>query len=159
MALKPGAMWFDGLWEQPGGFDWRVTELYELIHSIDPACLVGNNHHHAPIDGEDFQMFEKDLPGENQGGFSAGAPISALLPVPGITLYAVTKAYLRSFGRSLSYELRPYGVGVTTVSPSAMNVWLPALIALLPGPLVQWIWKRFKTRMTGKGEGISQKIA
>ena len=63
MALKPGAMWFDGLWDQPADFDWRVRELYDLIHSIDPACLVGNNHHHAPLPGEDFQMFEKDLPG------------------------------------------------------------------------------------------------
>ncbi len=78
MAHKPGALWFDGLWDQPAGFDWRVTELYDLIHSIDPACLIGNNHHKAPLPGEDFQMFERDLPGENQGGFSADSPVSAL---------------------------------------------------------------------------------
>ena len=78
MALKPGAMWFDGLWDQPADFDWRVTELYDLIHSIDPACLVGNNHHKAPLPGEDFQMFERDIPGENKGGYSDGSPISAL---------------------------------------------------------------------------------
>ena len=78
MAHKPGALWFDGLWDQPEGFDWRVTELYELIHSIDPSCLIGNNHHKAPLPGEDFQMFERDLPGENQGGFSANSPVSAL---------------------------------------------------------------------------------
>ena len=78
MAHRPGALWFDGLWDQPEGFDWRVTELYELIHSIDPACLIGNNHHKAPLPGEDFQMFERDLPGENQGGFSADSPVSAL---------------------------------------------------------------------------------
>ena len=78
MAHKPGALWFDGLWDQPEGFDWRVTELYDLIHSIDPSCLIGNNHHKAPLPGEDFQMFERDLPGENQGGFSANSPVSAL---------------------------------------------------------------------------------
>ena len=78
MAHRPGALWFDGLWDQPEGFDWRVTELYDLIHSIDPSCLIGNNHHKAPLPGEDFQMFERDLPGENQGGFSANSPVSAL---------------------------------------------------------------------------------
>src|SRR5262249_27932000 len=32
---------------------------------------VGNNHHVAPFAGEDFQMFEKDLPGGNTAGFNA----------------------------------------------------------------------------------------
>lgn len=117
--------------------------------------------------------------------------MAARLPEPGITIYSATKAYLKSFGRSLSYELKPYGVGVTTVCPAAiatplyrldakkmrlgvrtgliqtprwlvrralramflgrrvlspafMNVWLPPLIALLPGPLIAAIWKRIK---------------
>jgi len=39
--------------------------------------LIGNNHHLLPIDGEDFQMFEKDLPGSNTTGFG-GADISQL---------------------------------------------------------------------------------
>ena len=34
------------------------------------AALVGSNHHLAPIPGEDFQMFEKDLPGHNTNGFA-----------------------------------------------------------------------------------------
>jgi alpha-L-fucosidase len=40
--------------------------------------LVGNNHHVAPFEGEDFQMFEKDLPGGNTTGFSADSKIGAL---------------------------------------------------------------------------------
>lgn len=46
--------------------------------------------------------------------------MAARLPVPGITIYSATKAYLKSFGRSLSFELKPYGVGVTTVCPAAI---------------------------------------
>lgn len=46
--------------------------------------------------------------------------MAARLPAPGITIYSATKAYLKSFGRSLSYELKPYGVGVTTVCPAAI---------------------------------------
>ena len=30
------------------------------------------------------------------------------------------------------------------ISPAFMNVWLPPLIRLLPGRLVDWLWKRIK---------------
>ena len=78
MAYKPAALWFDGMWDREKDFNWRMEELYELIHGIDSSCLIGNNHHRAPLEGEDFQMFERDLPGENEGGYSAGVPISVL---------------------------------------------------------------------------------
>src|SRR5581483_11369868 len=32
--------------------------------------MIGNNHHMQPFAGEDFQMFERDLPGENKSGLS-----------------------------------------------------------------------------------------
>jgi alpha-L-fucosidase len=72
-----GGIWFDGWWDKPGA-DWRLEEQYALIHSLQPACLVGNNHHVAPFAGEDFQMFERDIPGQNTAGYSADAPVSAL---------------------------------------------------------------------------------
>ena len=72
-----GAIWFDGVWDQPEDFDWQLEEQYALIHKLQPACLVGNNHHRTPYAGEDFQMFERDLPGENSAGLS-GQSISAL---------------------------------------------------------------------------------
>ena len=78
----PRALWFDGSWDhEEEGFDWRLEELYAYIHSIAPDCLVGNNHHKAVKQGEDFQMFEKDLPGENSAGFSGTSVISATLPL------------------------------------------------------------------------------
>ena len=46
--------------------------------------------------------------------------MAAKLPCPGITVYSATKAYLKSFGKSLYFEMRPYGVGVTTVCPGAI---------------------------------------
>lgn len=70
-------IWFDGNWERPTA-NWHYDEIYALIHKLNPAIMVGNNHHLAPKDGEDFQMFEKDLPGGNTSGFSGQSKIGAL---------------------------------------------------------------------------------
>lgn len=70
-------IWFDGHWERPD-VNWHYDEIYSLIHRLNPKVLIGNNHHIAPFRGEDFQMFEKDLPGENKTGFSGDSKISAL---------------------------------------------------------------------------------
>lgn len=65
-----GGIWFDGMWDKINA-DWRLQQTYGLIHKLQPAAMVGSNHHIAPIEGEDFQMFEKDLPGFNTTGFSS----------------------------------------------------------------------------------------
>lgn len=70
-------IWFDGMWDKPSA-DWRLKKTYDLIHRLQPAALVGSNHHLAPFDGEDFQMFEKDLPGNNTTGFSGDQKIGNL---------------------------------------------------------------------------------
>lgn len=72
-----GAIWFDGVWDQPADFNWQLPEQYALIHRLQPGCMVGNNHHRTPYPGEDFQLFERDLPGENTAGYS-GQSVSAL---------------------------------------------------------------------------------
>ena len=46
--------------------------------------------------------------------------MAATFPMPGITVYSATKAFLKSFGKSLYFEMHPYGVGVTTVCPAAI---------------------------------------
>ncbi len=79
-------IWFDGHWDQldndvdktlQSKVNWHYDEIYTLIHGLQPQCLISNNHHLTPIAGEDFQAFEKDLPGFNTTGFG-GASISQL---------------------------------------------------------------------------------
>lgn len=75
-----GAIWFDGWWDHDADsipFDWELPEQYKLIHDLQPSCLIGNNHHQIPNPGEDIQIFERDLPGENNAGLS-GQEISHL---------------------------------------------------------------------------------
>ncbi|GAB3561252.1 alpha-L-fucosidase [Spirosoma luteolum] len=88
-----GGIWFDGWWDQSAddaghtgatapasktGIDWKLDRTYSLIHRLQPACLIGNNHHVAPFPGEDFQMFEKDLPGSKTTGFNEAQTIGQL---------------------------------------------------------------------------------
>lgn len=74
------AIWFDGWWdhdEDSVPFNWELERQYELIHSLQPGCLVGNNHHQPVFEGEDIQIFERDVPGENKAGLS-GQEVGAL---------------------------------------------------------------------------------
>lgn len=50
--------------------------------------------------------------------------MTAWVPAPGIAVYSASKAYLVSFGKGLSHELKPYGVTVTTVCPAAVDTGL-----------------------------------
>jgi len=70
-------IWFDGWWDKPSA-DWKLDEQYDVIHKLQPSCLIGNNHHRAIKPGEDFQMFEKDLPGHNTTGFSKESEVGQL---------------------------------------------------------------------------------
>jgi len=70
-------IWFDGMWDKEKT-DWRLQKTYSLIHQLQPGALVGSNHHRTPFEGEDFQMFEKDLPGHNTTGFALEQKIGDL---------------------------------------------------------------------------------
>jgi alpha-L-fucosidase len=56
-----GGVWLDGMNDKPLA-EWRLESLYGLIHSLQPAALVGNNHGMKPYEGEDFQIFREQLP-------------------------------------------------------------------------------------------------
>jgi alpha-L-fucosidase len=72
-----GGIWFDGWWDKPDA-DWRLTQTYERIHALQPQALIGNNHHRRPFPGEDFQMFERDLPGQKTAAFNDQSEVGDL---------------------------------------------------------------------------------
>lgn len=65
-------------------------------------------------------LFGEEMKRRHQGYILNVSSLTAQIPAPGITLYAATKAYLKSYSKSLYFEMRPYGVGVTTVLPAAV---------------------------------------
>ena len=85
-----GGIWFDGEWDQfqwdgkrfgKAMADFKLDEVYSLIHKLQPQALIGSNHHLAPNPGEDFQMFEKDLPGRSTKSFATSADDIGNLPL------------------------------------------------------------------------------
>jgi alpha-L-fucosidase len=72
-----GGIWFDGWWDRPDA-DWQLGRTYALIHDLQPQALIGSNHHRRPNPGEDFQMFEKDLPGGRSQSFNSDSEIGNL---------------------------------------------------------------------------------
>jgi alpha-L-fucosidase len=73
---------FDGYWPRQGfeegdeanyfqaGGEWDLAGTYDLIHELQPGAMVTNNAHVPLQPGEDYQVFELDLPGEDTAGFN-----------------------------------------------------------------------------------------
>lgn len=113
-----GAIWFDGWWDHDQDsipFDWQLEEQYALIHRLQPACLVGNNHHQTPIEGEDIQIFERDLPGENKAGLSgqdvSKLPLETCQTMNGMWGYKIIDQNYKSADTLIRYLVSTSGKG------------------------------------------------
>ena len=91
----------------------------ELMAEDEPRMTLMNTLH-VMTPTKLMILFGNDMKQRGHGFMLSVASMAAKLPCPGITTYSATKAYLRSFGKSLSYEMKPYGVGMTTVCPAAI---------------------------------------
>ena len=108
-----GGIWLDGYWDHDADsvpFDWKMKDFYRYIHALKPACLIGNNHHISPIEGEDFQMFERDLPGENTAGLSgqevSQLPLEMCQTMNGMWGYKVSDQQYKSTGELIQLIAR-----------------------------------------------------
>jgi alpha-L-fucosidase len=174
-----GGFWFDGWWDKPNA-EWDLTGTYRLIHELQPGALVGNNHHVTPFPGEDFQIFEQDLPGKNTAGFNkaevaGGLPLETCMTINGSwgfdardTNYKSTafiiQALVESAGRGANLLLnigpRSDGTIEQEVSQRLLEVgaWLKtygeAVYSTRLGPIPPQPWGV----STQKGERAAQKI-
>ena len=82
------------------------TEAMLSLHMLTPTRLCF--------------LFCEEMKHRRQGYIINVSSMVAQMPTPGITIYAASKAYLKSYSKSLYFEMRPYGVGVTTVLPGAI---------------------------------------
>jgi len=148
-------IWFDGHWDQLDNdhdkknvskVNWHYDEIYSLIHRLQPNCLIGNNHHLLPIPGEDFQMFEKDLPGGNTTGFG-GQEVSNKMPLETCETindswgFNITDHRYKSVKELIHYLVKDAGFGANF------------LLNIGPMPNGQ-IQPEFKERLAAMGEWL-----
>lgn len=112
------AIWFDGKWDHDQDsipFDWQLGEQYDMIHRLQPGCLIGNNHHEDVIPGEDIQIFERDVPGENTAGYSEQAisriPLETCQTMNGMWGYKVVDTDYKDARTLIRYLVKTSGVG------------------------------------------------
>jgi len=109
-------IWFDGKWDKKNA-DWHFDEIYKVIHDLQPQCLIGNNHHESVLPGEDFQMFEKDLPGKSTHGFASKPEDIGTLPkevcetINGSWGFNLKDNVNKSKGTLVQYLVRAAGYG------------------------------------------------
>lgn len=156
-----GAIWFDGWWDQDQnpGFDWQLPEQYAMIHKLQPACLVGNNHHQTPFPGEDIQIFERDLPGENNAGLSgqevSPLPLETCETMNGMWGYKITDQDYKSTKTLIHYLVKAAGMNANllmNIGPQP-NGELPAISVERLKEMGEWM-KTYSETIYGTRGGI-----
>lgn len=117
-------IWFDGHWDQTEDenrtdqtthVDWHYPEIYELIYNLQPNCLIANNHHLPPFEGESYQIFERDVPGENKAGYSgqevSRLPLETCQTINGSWGFNITDDRFKSTKELLHLLIRTAGTG------------------------------------------------
>ncbi|HEV3207825.1 MAG TPA: alpha-L-fucosidase [Terriglobales bacterium] len=155
-----GGIWFDGMWDKPQA-DWRLNRTYSLIHKLQPAALIGSNHHQAPIDGEDFQMFEKDLPGANTAGFNTTKigklPLETCETVNGAWGYNKSDKNFKSVSVLIHYLVRAAGANANfllNIGPMSSGQVQPEFVERLHA-LGDWMGKNGDTIHGTRGGPIT----
>lgn len=113
-----GAIWFDGFWDHDSDsvpFDWQLRPQYDMIHKLQPKCLIANNHHVAIHPGEDIQVFERDLPGQNTAGLSgqeiSRLPLETCQTMNGMWGYKVADQNYKDTPTLIHYLVKAAGMG------------------------------------------------
>jgi alpha-L-fucosidase len=138
-------IWFDGWWDRPDA-NWHLDRTYGLIHSLQPAALIGNNHHRLPFPGEDFQMFEKDLPGHKTADFNTTSevgqlPLETCDTISNAWGYNKTDKHFKSTAQLIRYLARAAGYNANfllNIGPMPTGKIQPEFVERLHG-IGQWL--------------------
>lgn len=85
----------------------EALDLIVSLHCSTPAKLV--------------KLFGDDMKARGHGYILVTSSSTAWMQFPTISHYGATKAFLKNFTRSVWYEYRRFGVGVTALFPGAVD--------------------------------------
>ncbi|MBI4601832.1 MAG: alpha-L-fucosidase [Planctomycetes bacterium] len=141
---EAAGIWFDGWWDKLDA-DWRLARTYSTIHRLRPQALIGNNHHVAPFPGEDFQMFEQDLPGHNTAGFNTAGvsrmPLETCRTMNNSWGYSKGDKGYRPLAQQIRYLVDAVGLGsnlLLNVGPTPEGKIPPEAVEILLG-MGRWL--------------------
>lgn len=100
-------------------------ELMLMLHVVTMAKLC--------------RLFGEAMCRRGNGYILNMSSMSAWMAYPGIQTYNSTKAFIYNFSKSLWYEFREHGVGITVMTPGAVDT---ALFGLAPK------WRKIAVRLT-----------
>lgn len=103
----------------------RRIELMLMLHVVTVAKMC--------------RLFGEDMCRRGGGYILNMSSMSAWMAYPGIQTYNSTKAFIYNFSKSLWYEFYPKGVGITVMTPGAVDT---ALFGLSPK------WRKIAVRLT-----------
>jgi len=90
--------------------DYDKVKSIIALHILTPALLC--------------RLFGEQMADNGKGYILNISSITAVMPYPGISLYAPTKAFIRHFTRSLRSEMKLDNVNVTCLIPGATDTML-----------------------------------
>jgi len=126
--------------------------------------MIGNNHHQAPKPGEDFQMFEKDLPGGNTAGFNQESkigelPLETCETMNGAWGFNLKDQNFKSTKQLVQYLVKAAGSNANfllNVGPMPNGVIQPEFVKTL-GEMGVWMKKYGETVYGTRGGPVSPK--
>jgi len=157
---KIGGIWFDGMWDKLDA-DWRLGRTYRLIHKLQPQALIGSNHHEPPFPGEDFQMFEKGLPGKSPYGTDhsiSSLPLETCETINNTWSYSKDDKKFKSVKQLVQYLVKAAGNNANfllNVGPRPDGTVQPEFKERLAG-IGRWIRKNGESIYGTRGGPISQ---
>lgn len=135
-GVKAWGLYVDLTREEAAGEVWRYCEEQQIaidilvnnagmffFHEIDAATRVkalAMLQLHIMTLTKLTMLFGEAMKKRRRGYIVNMSSMAAHLPTPGITIYSATKAYLKSYSKSMFFEMAPYNVGVTAVMPGAI---------------------------------------
>ena len=93
-----GAIWFDGVWDQPESFDWQLEEQYALIHKLHDTHLTtvigidgsrSIQHTNALLDGQTTARTNLRFKALRQGHINTGRNQTTLQRLQGNRLIQI----------------------------------------------------------------------